>query len=265
VTASRGLRPLLAGAAGAFCFVLAAPATAQDRPAPFEDWAVVVAAGDFRSSEGGSTEAFDNARRDVVQRLQQLGFRAANIRQLSTRPNRYRSPRPMRAGVPELDQALGEVAGTARGGCLVYATTHGSPDGVVMNKDLLTPQELAEMLERHCSERLSVVVLSACYSGVFVPALAAPDRMVLTAARRDRTSFGCGESDRYPYFDDCFLRESAGARDFNTLAPALRRCVAGKEVEEGMKPPSEPQVYIGAQARAALPLLRFSHGAPAQP
>ena len=30
--------------------------------------------------------------------------------------------------------------------------------------------------------------------------------MVLTAARPDRTSFGCGEADKYPYFDDCFLQ-----------------------------------------------------------
>ena len=83
------------------------------------------------------------------------------------------------------------------------------------------------------------------------------NRMVLTAARRDRTSFGCGEADKYPYFDDCFLQSSPRAHDFPGLATAVQTCVASREQKEGMKPPSEPQVFIGPQLRPMLPLYAF--------
>ncbi|MGH1557142.1 C13 family peptidase [Caulobacter segnis] len=59
-----------------------------------------------------------------------------------------------------------------------------------------------------------MVVISACFSGVFIPPLQKSDRLVLTAARPDRASFGCGEDDKYPYFDDCFLSTLPDAHDF---------------------------------------------------
>jgi hypothetical protein len=106
-----------------------------------------------------------------------------------------------------------------------------------------------------------VVIISACFSGVFVPALATPNRMVLTAARPDRSSFGCGEADKYPYFDDCFLQSMQASRDFPTLARSVQACVAAREVKEGMKPPSEPQVWVGPQIRPLLPLYGFAEPA----
>jgi hypothetical protein len=93
-----------------------------------------------------------------------------------------------------------------------------------------------------------VVVLSACFSGVFVPTLAAPNRMILTAARADRTSFGCSQTDRYPYFDQCVLSVWGGAADFPGLARAAQACVAKREHDEHVGPPSEPQLWIGAEA-----------------
>ncbi|WP_430648720.1 C13 family peptidase [Bradyrhizobium neotropicale] len=39
--------------------------------------------------------------------------------------------------------------------------------------------------------RHKVVVISACYSGVFVPRLANPYLLVITAADADHPSFGC--------------------------------------------------------------------------
>ena len=79
--------------------------------------------------------------------------------------------------------------------------------------------------------------------------------MVLTAARPDRSSFGCGETDRYPYFDECFLSSMPGAATFPALAVAVQGCVAKREIKEGMKPPSEPQLFIGGALRPLLPLL----------
>nr|WP_245315601.1 C13 family peptidase [Bradyrhizobium neotropicale] len=54
----------------------------------------------------------------------------------------------------------------------------------------LTPSRLADILAR-TGVRHKVVVISACYSGVFVPRLANPYLLVITAADADHPSFGC--------------------------------------------------------------------------
>ncbi|MDG2531918.1 C13 family peptidase [Caulobacter endophyticus] len=230
-----------------------APAHAEG---PFERWAAVVVAGDFRAHSGGATEAFDNARRDVSRSLTALGFPAPA--QFSTRPKRYPSQGVAASDPKSIQAGLALAAETSPDGCFVYITSHGAPEGVVMGEKILRPQRLAAMVDAACPGRPSIVVISACFSGVFVPALERDDRMILTAARPDRTSFGCGESDRYPYFDDCFLSEIGKARDFAALGGAVQACVARKEVETGMTPPSEPQVWIGPELRPLLPLFAFA-------
>jgi Peptidase C13 family len=103
-----------------------------------------------------------------------------------------------------------------------------------------------------CGSRPSVVVMSACFSGIFVPELAAPNRMVLTAARPDRTSFGCGESDHYTFFDTCFLQSLPASADFPGLAQQTIACVAARERAEKIEYPSEPQLAVGEQVAASL-------------
>ncbi len=69
----------------------------------------------------------------------------------------------------------------------------------------------------------------------------------MTAARPDRTSFGCGQADRYTFFDECFLQSIGTSHNFPDLAAAVRSCVATREVKEKATPPSEPQVFIGVK------------------
>lgn len=227
----------------------------------FGDWAAVVVAGDFHGSRGGPTEVFDNARRDVSKELHRLGFAPANLRQFSVRPDRYKD-RPLKADPRAIYETLGDLSDKAKAGCLVYFTSHGDPEGVLVDDKILTPDLLNRMLDATCGVRPTVVIMSACYSGVFVKPLAGQNRMILTAARRDRTSFGCGEDDIYPFFDDCVLKSSPTARDFITLASAVKACVARRETAEGMKPPSEPQVWIGGELRPMLPFYTFPTGPP---
>jgi hypothetical protein len=88
--------------------------------------------------------------------------------------------------------------------------------------------------------------MSACYSGQFVPALAGENRVIMTAARPDRTSFGCGEMDHYTFFDDCFLRAMPMASDFPGLGTLVQQCVGFREQQMKATPPSEPQVSVGS-------------------
>lgn len=245
-------------------FVSLAPAPSQAE-SPFSKWSAVVVAGDWRAHSGGSTEAFDNARRDVALTLTDMGFAPSDVRQFSVRPQRYPKQAPGLSAVRSIHAGLKDGARTATAGCLFYISSHGGPDGAQLGEDTLRPSLLAAMINDACPSRPSVVVISACFSGVFIPALQRPDRMVLTAARSDRASFGCGESDKYPFFDDCFLSSAPGAKDFIGLGSAVQACVARKEKEVGAEPASEPQVWIGAALRPFLPLYPFSRPKPAAP
>jgi hypothetical protein len=230
---------------------------------PFADWSVVVIAGDFRAQSGRPSEVFDNARRDVATQLGKMGFPPGNIHQFSVRPQRYPEQAPQLAALALVRDQLSQTARRATAGCLIYFTSHGLPGKLIMapeDSGEITPLQLEGLVQAACPGRPAILVLSACYSGSFIDGLAGNDRMILTAARPDRSSFGCGESDKYPYFDACFLTAAPVAHDFIDLSARVRACVAAKEMETGAKPPSEPQVWIGSALRPLLPLYTFPSG-----
>jgi hypothetical protein len=220
---------------------------------PLGDWAAVIVSGDFHAHSGAESEAFDNARRDVSRALVAEGFSSSNMQQFSVRPERYPDEHLMLSEPGLIGSKLRDIASRATGGCLVYFTSHGSPSGVLVGPRLLSPAGLSQIVDDACGDRPTVVIVSACFSGVFVPPLSRPDRMVLTAARPDRSSFGCGESDRYPYFDACMLETLPHAGDFAALGRNVQICVASKEKATGMAPPSEPQFFLGSQLRPLVP------------
>jgi hypothetical protein len=228
---------------------------------PFANWAAIVVSGDFHASHTNNpTETFDNARRDVSAELIRKGFSPANLREFSVRPELYPQQKPGKADLQPIFQSLKTLAQQATAGCLVYFSSHGAPQGVVLDGEFLPPDVMDQMITETCGKRPTVVIISACFSGVFVPALADSNREIITAARPDRSSFGCSESDKYPYFDACMLKVLPTTHDFVALGPAVQACVAQRETETGMRPPSEPQVYVGAQLRPILPLMAFAPG-----
>ena len=248
----RGLIILLAG-----LLSLAGAATAQSRTPPqpgrFDGWASAVIQADWRDGRGQPIQAFDNARRDLVRGFLDAGFSRADMVDYSLQTD---SPDAVMTGVREA------AARTTRG-CLSYFTSHGAPDGMVFgNAPLMTPDVMANMLRNTCGTRPTVVIVSACYSGIFLNALQGPNRMVLTAARRDRSSFGCNADERYPWFDGCILETLPTATDFLALASGARECVSRKEAEAGIDRPSEPQLFVGAEMQMRLPTLRFSARKP---
>ena len=251
--------------AGALAGALLLPAASSAEPAhPLAQWTAVVIAGDWRAGPDRTTQAFDNGRRDIAAALTEAGFARANVLQYSLRP-----PRP--GDDPKIVSSDSRVAvrgfvakaAEATAGCLFYVTSHGEPKGATFGPSMiLTPKLLGQLMADACPSRPSVVIVSACFSGVFVPALKAPDRMVMTAARRDRASFGCGADSVRTYFDDCVLKAMKTVTGFLALPPAVKACVAEREKAEGMSPPSEPQSYVGPTFAAMAPLLEFDRVTP---
>ena len=225
----------------------------QADAAGLSDWAAIVVAGDWHSHSGAPSQVFDNARRDIATDLVRIGFSANNILQFTVQTDRY--PGSEHSDKQTIANDLWDLSNRTSGGCLVYFTSHGSPDGIVLGEDVMSPSSMAAMIDNACGSRPTVVFVAACYSGVFVRPLSAPNRFVMTAARPDRPSFGCGDNDHYTFFDNCWLDAIGGAGDFAGLAQSIRSCVSNKERQIGALP-SEPQLQIGANAASELPHWR---------
>ena len=252
-----GVGSRIAGAIAALCMA-ALPLGARAATSAFANWAAVVVAGDFHAHSGAPTEAFDNARHDVAQALVKAGFDPRHLMQFSVRPQNYPTESLQPSDPILIDNSLIALAQQAKDGCLIYFSSHGNTQGILVGDRLLSPGALSSMVDQACGKRPTVVILSACFSGVFIPALADANRAVFTAARPDRSSFGCSESDRYPYYDDCILSSFPKVGDLAALATAARTCVANKEIATGAAPPSEPQIFVGAMLRPELPFYTFS-------
>jgi hypothetical protein len=107
------------------------------------------------------------------------------------------------------------------------------------------------MLDR-AGVRYKVVIISACYSGVFIPHLATADTLVITAADANHPSFGCEDRAKWTFFGDAFfnasLRQSATLRDAFTRARSL---ILKRELRNGFEP-SRPQMAGGANVEPLL-------------
>lgn len=217
------------------------------------NWAVIVVAGDWHAEDGSATKAFDNARRDISAELRGIGFNDAYMMQFSARPDLDDVIHPMPSDSDGIARELALLTAETPEGCLLYFSTHGAPQGIVLGNTLFSPDSLANIVDATCGKRPTIVIVSACYSGVFVPALKGDNRMVMTAARPDRSSFGCTQDARYPYFDTCVVQNLPAAHDFPALADRVKACVAKREQDTGASPPSEPQVSIGRTVAENLP------------
>jgi peptidase C13-like protein len=110
-------------------------------------------------------------------------------------------------------------------------TSHGSRAGLAVKAgrltQLLTPLNLADMLAL-TGVRHKVVVISACYSGVFIPRLANPNVLVITAADADHSSFGCQDKAKWTYFGDAFF--NVALRQTKSLKDAFGRARSSKSM-----------------------------------
>jgi hypothetical protein len=156
-------------------------------------------------------------------------------------------------------QATAKNMADANDVLFLILTSHGSPDGLAVvagrRRETLTPPRLADMLNA-TGVRYRAVVISACYSGVFIPRLANADTLVITAADADHASFGCEDRAKWTYFGDAFfnvaLRRTTRLKDAFVQARAL---VAQREARKGFEP-SRPQMAGGENVE---PLLVVRH------
>ena len=90
---------------------------------------------------------------------------------------------------------LGRLMDRDRNTLFLFLTSHGDRGELAVQLaqvalPQLKPVQLKQMLDRS-GIRNRVVVISACHSGSFIPVVADARTLVITAARGDRSSFGC--------------------------------------------------------------------------
>ena len=142
----------------------------------------------------------------------------------------------------------------------LFLTAHGSPDHSLevsldpYQFEALTPAKLRRMLDES-GIRYRVVVVSACYSGGFVRALADPDTMVITASAADRTSFGCRDGRQWTDFGQAYFKEALPATgSFEGALQKARELISQREDAANLTP-SDPQIFVGDAIRPRLQAL----------
>ena len=133
---------------------------------------------------------------------------------------------------------------------VLYSTSHGAPIGIVYHDadegfGILSPTRFASILDG-LGIKNRLLILSACYSGVFVPALQSPTTALFTAASDSRPSFGCAADNDWTFFGDAMINHAV--RKPQTLKAAsdeARGLITGWETQ-GKVNASNPQVSIGA-------------------
>jgi len=158
--------------------------------------------------------------------------------------------RPL-ATLTNLGWALDDIAKTmdpAEDVLLLYVTTHGSHDHELLVDldplplDQIAPEDLADALKTSPGIRWKVVVVNACYSGGFIDALRDDSTMVITSARADRTSFGCGADSDITYFAKAFFAEALNRTTSipDAFAQAKKSVTEWEDANEDEH--SEPQI-----------------------
>jgi hypothetical protein len=152
--------------------------------------------------------------------------------------------------------AVGAVMNKNEDVLLLLMTSHGEATGFGLrlpNEVIseLTPQEVAATLNKEGIKN-RVVIVSACFAGVFVPPLANDDTIVLAAADAKSTSFGCAPERDWTYFGDALFRQSMRpGRDLQHAFDNARILIHGWELMDRATP-SNPQGHFGPTLVAKL-------------
>ena len=203
-------------------------------------WKGIFIAGD------DSIDNFDNGREDLTA----VFSRADNLvstQQLSS-SDKFIGREVVEASERNILNAFAKLTVKEGEGCFIHMTSHGAKgQGFYLSRvGVLPPSSFAALVNKACGQAPTVILVSACFSGQFITEeLKGPNRVILTAARADRPSFGCSADTRYTYWDECVLSEVPNSANWKDLYANVNACITTKESQLGANP-SGPQAYFGA-------------------
>ncbi len=154
---------------------------------------------------------------------------------------------------------------------IVYLASHGGEDATLetalpRNQPTfaISARSMAEALDS-AGIRRRVIIISACFAGSWIPALANDDTIVIAAAAANRTSFGCAEDRDLTYFGEAFLTGpfSKGASLETSFEGAKMTVTQWEQAEKLLN--SLPQAYVGKNMQGLWQRALRPQPAPATP
>src|ERR671920_1263995 len=138
----------------------------------------------------GPQSVFESEAKGAARILeQQIGSKGRSIVQFNTKRRAGATPQSLVAAA----EAAGRTLDPAEDIVVLVLTSHGAPEGIglVAGRDtlLVTPSDVRRLLDQTRAQH-RVVIVSACYSGVFARELADPRTLVITAASARNAAFG---------------------------------------------------------------------------
>ena len=203
----------------------------------------------------GGESVFESEARGAAQILSDRLPNAQTVVSFNTKGGGAATPQRLLAAL----KAAGAAMDPNEDVLVLALTSHGTPDGLAVmagrRSSVISPRKLRTMLEAS-GARYRIVIISACYSGVFAPVLANSSTLVITAAAADRPSFGCEDGATWTYFGDAFYNQALQRyRSLEVAFAEAKRLVTERERREGFEP-SEPQIAGGS---LVLRLLTNGH------
>jgi hypothetical protein len=200
-----------------------------------------------------TSKAFEGDLQLVASRLDGLGGPVLRYA-FSNPPGGGPLRRPQATG-RTLAEALAQIGSQLREGdvVVVLVSTHGTDRLLSVN---LGGRELAPVGADQLAQALAplrdtptVVLLSACYSGSLLPALQRDNRIVLTAAAADRSSWGCAFESRNTFFIEELMGPGFDtSRSLVQLMEQAKSRIAQREAALKLRP-SQPQLWVGDRVR----------------
>jgi hypothetical protein len=162
-------------------------------------------------------------------------------------------------------EAIGRRMHRDRDTLLLLLTSHGNDeDGVAitngkMPEDALSPKDVRRILdESHI--RWRIVIVSACYSGIFIPVLKSDSTLVMTAADAHHSSFGCDDTRDLTWFGEALLKDALPHACSLTQAYAdMARIIRQRETDEG-EIHSNPTLFVGRDVPGKLQQIDAAAG-----
>jgi cytochrome c oxidase subunit IV len=152
---------------------------------------------------------------------------------------------------------------------VLFLTSHGSEEGLeVENGTLplaqLSPADLHQALD-DSGIRWRIVVVSACYAGVFLDELKTATTAVVTASDAEHSSFGCDADRDLTWFGEAFLKDALPGSD--SLEDAFHKAaeLIGRRETAQHQVHSNPQLFIGSLMRAKLEELKAAQRGRTRP
>lgn len=145
---------------------------------------------------------------------------------------------------------------------ILFATTHGDPNNGLAYRDgnkgigMIAPLRLAKLLDDLGFQR-RMILISACYSGIFLPLLTNENSIIVTAAASNRTSFGCAPGNDWTFFGDALINN--GLRKPQPFDKATEEAVGLITQWESSKQllASRPQTFVGGSTNVWLSALEL--------